>query len=89
QYLRSPTTNNVVKLLHIGKQCGFSGMLGSLDCIHLSGSPTIILEVVVDYDIWIWHAYFGMVGSNIDINDLEASHLFSNLAKGITPPRIM
>ena len=51
-----------------------------------SGSPTIIFEAIADYDLWIWHAYFGMPGSNNDINVLEASPLFSNLAKGIAPP---
>ncbi|XP_075478760.1 uncharacterized protein LOC142519605 [Primulina tabacum] len=51
-----------------------------------SGSPTIILEAVADYDIWIWHAYFGMPGTNNDINVLESSSLFSNLAQGIAPP---
>uniref|UniRef100_A0A803QC24 Uncharacterized protein n=1 Tax=Cannabis sativa TaxID=3483 RepID=A0A803QC24_CANSA len=51
-----------------------------------SGSPTIILEAVVDYDLWIWHAYFGLPGSNNDINVLEASHLFANLTEGIALP---
>ncbi|XP_059288995.1 uncharacterized protein LOC132042487 [Lycium ferocissimum] len=74
-YLRSPTANDVARLLHIGEQRGFPGMLGSLDCMHCrwkncatawagqyagrSGSPTIILEAGADYDLWIWHAYFG------------------------------
>ena len=44
------------------------------------------MEAVADYDIWIWHAHFGLPGSNNDINVLEASHLFANLASGITPP---
>ncbi|KAI3453459.1 hypothetical protein Pfo_010122 [Paulownia fortunei] len=74
RYLRSPTANNVPRLLHIGKQSHFLGMLGSLDCIH-----------------WRWknyptHAYFDMLGSNNNINVLEASHLVSNLAISITPP---
>ncbi|XP_057791168.1 uncharacterized protein LOC131008295 [Salvia miltiorrhiza] len=102
QYLRSPNASNVARLLYIGKQRGFPGMLGSLDCIHWkwkncptgwagsyagrSGSPTIILEIVADYDLWIWHAFFGMPGSNNDINVLQRSHLFSDLARGITPP---
>ena len=102
RYLRSPTSNDVARLLHIGKNRGFPGMLGSLDCMHWrwkncptawagqytgrSGSPTIILEAVADYDLWIWHAYFGMPGSNNDINVFEVSHLFFNLAKGIAPP---
>ncbi|XP_042449188.1 putative nuclease HARBI1 [Zingiber officinale] len=102
QYLRSPNANDVARLLHIGEQRGFPGMLGSLDCMHWrwkncptasagqysgrSGKPIIILEVVADYDLWIWHAYFGFPGSNNDINVLESSHLFSNLAQGIAPP---
>ncbi|KAH0739097.1 hypothetical protein KY290_037802 [Solanum tuberosum] len=102
RYLRSPTPNDVARLLHIGEQRGFPGMLGSLDCMHWkwkncptawtgqyasrSRSPTIILEVVADYDLWIWHAYFGLPGTNNDINVLESSHLFSNLASGIVPP---
>ena len=102
QYLRTPTANNIARLLYIGKQRGFLGMLGSLDCMHWkwkiyptawvgqyasrSGNPTIILEVVADYDLWIWHAYFGMPGTNNDINVLESSNHFSNLAKGIAPP---
>jgi hypothetical protein len=24
--------------------------------------PTIILEVVASNDLWIWHAFFGMLG---------------------------
>ena len=34
RYLRSPTPNDVARLLHIGEQRGFPGMLGSLDCMH-------------------------------------------------------
>ncbi|KAL5549771.1 hypothetical protein UlMin_005002 [Ulmus minor] len=97
QYLRSPNANDVARLLHVGEQRGFPGMLGSLDCMHWkwknyptawagqyagrSGSPTIILEVVAYYDLWIWHAFFGLPDSNNDINVLEASHLFANLAQ--------
>ncbi|XP_073312550.1 uncharacterized protein [Primulina huaijiensis] len=100
--LRSPTSIDIDRLLRIGEKRGFLGMLGSLDCMHWSlkncptawagqyagrsGSPTIILEAVADYDIWIWHAFFGMPESNNDINVLEASNLFSNLAQGIAPP---
>ncbi|KAL3618490.1 hypothetical protein CASFOL_037572 [Castilleja foliolosa] len=102
QYLRTPTGNDIARLLHIGKTRGFPGMLGSLDCMHWewkncptawagqyigrSGAPTIILEIVADYDLWIWHAYFGLPGTNNDINVLESSHLFHNLQQGIAPP---
>lgn len=101
-YLRPPNNNDVERLLYIGRKRGFPGMLGSLDCMHWkwkncptawagqyagrSGKPTIILEIIADYDLWIWHAYFGMPGSNNDINVLERSHLFSDLARGIAPP---
>ena len=69
RYLRSPNANDVARLLQIGEKRGFPGMLGSLDCMHWawkncsttwagqyierSGSPTIILEAVDDYDLWI------------------------------------
>ncbi|KAL9432461.1 hypothetical protein AB3S75_027487 [Citrus x aurantiifolia] len=69
QYLRSPNANEVAILLHVGKERGFLGMLGSLNCMHWkwnncptawvgqyagrSGTPTIILEAVGDYDLWI------------------------------------
>ncbi|KAK3225276.1 hypothetical protein Dsin_005138 [Dipteronia sinensis] len=51
-----------------------------------SGSLTIILEAITDYDLWIWHAYFGLPCTNNDINVLETSHLFSNLAQCIAHP---
>ena len=102
QYLRRPNSTDIARLLHIGEERGFPGMLGSLDCMHWkwkncptswagqyagrSGSPTIILEAVADYDLWIWHAYFGMPGTNNDINVLESFHLISDLAQGIAPP---
>ncbi|KAH9687360.1 nuclease [Citrus sinensis] len=102
QYLRSPYANDVARLLYVGKDRSFSGMLGSLDCMHWkwkncptawagqydgrSGTPAIILEVVADYDLRIWHAHFGLPDSKNDINVLEASHLFANLASGIAPP---
>lgn len=77
-------------------------MLGSLDCMHWSwescpnawhGSftghvhePTIILEAVASYDLWIWHANFGMPGGMNDINVLDQSPLFNDLVSGRAPP---
>ena len=29
---------------------------------------TVVLEAVADYDLWIWHSFFGMAGSHNDIN---------------------
>ena len=77
-------------------------MLGSIDCMHwkwkncpaawkgmYSGhirEPTIILEAVASYDLWIWHEFFGMPGSHNDINVLERSFIFTELAQGRAPP---
>ncbi|XP_023873079.2 uncharacterized protein LOC111985658 [Quercus suber] len=40
--------------------------------------------LVTSYDLWIWHAFFGFHGSNNDINVLEQSHVFNELAEGRT-----
>ncbi|XP_071728417.1 uncharacterized protein [Rutidosis leptorrhynchoides] len=40
---------------------------------------TIMLEAVASYDNWIWHAYFGVAGSNNDINVLNTSDLFNSM----------
>ena len=47
--------------------------------------PTIILEAVASYDLWIWHAFFGLPGSHNDINVLERSSVFADLAEGHAP----
>ncbi|XP_026378006.1 uncharacterized protein LOC113272377 [Papaver somniferum] len=79
----------------------FPGMLGSLDCMrwvwtgcpsYCAGQykghhtkPTVILEVAASYDCWIWHAFFGLSGSQNDINVLQKSPLFEDLKYGISP----
>jgi len=35
------------------------------------GVPTIMLEVVASADLWIWYAFFGVAGSNNDLNVLD------------------
>nr|XP_043638361.1 uncharacterized protein LOC122609378 [Erigeron canadensis] len=37
--------------------------------------PTIMLEITASQDLWIWHAFFGVPGSNNDINVLNTSDL--------------
>ncbi|XP_057533049.1 uncharacterized protein LOC130810948 [Amaranthus tricolor] len=70
-------------------------MIGSVDCMHWewkncsaawkgqyqcrAGVPTLILEVIADHDLWIWHAFFGMLGSYDDLNVLYRSPLFVDL----------
>ena len=34
QYLRRPNSTDIARLLHIGEERDFPGMLGSLDCMH-------------------------------------------------------
>ncbi|KAF8393073.1 hypothetical protein HHK36_021314 [Tetracentron sinense] len=96
EYLRSPNNDDIARLLAVGENRGFPGMLGSIDCMHwklkncptawrgmYSGNvrePTIILEAVASYDLWIWHAFFGLPGSHNDINVLERSSVFTDLA---------
>ncbi|XP_047966000.1 uncharacterized protein LOC125210495 [Salvia hispanica] len=47
--------------------------------------PTMILEAIVDYSLWIWHAHFGVAGSNNDINVLNSSSLFTEQCNGNGP----
>ncbi|XP_047948775.1 uncharacterized protein LOC125194560 [Salvia hispanica] len=47
--------------------------------------PTMILEAVADYRLRIWHAYFGVAGSNNDINVLDSSYLFNDECRGEGP----
>ncbi|GJV26894.1 ALP1-like protein [Tanacetum coccineum] len=42
----------------------------------------ILLEAVASQDLWIWHAFFGVAGSNNDINVLYKSPLFNDLKIG-------
>ncbi|KAM6542923.1 hypothetical protein CsatB_007370 [Cannabis sativa] len=101
EYLRSPNKNDIARLLAFGESRGFPGMLGSIDCMHWKWKncpsawkgmycghihePTIILEVVASYDLWIWHAFFGLPGSHNDINVLEHSSVFRELTEGRAP----
>jgi hypothetical protein len=76
-------------------------MLGSIDCMHWQWKNypfgwqgqfkghkegcSVILEAVASHDLWIWHSFFGMAGSNNDINMLHRSLVFSRLTEGTTP----
>ncbi|XP_050255135.1 uncharacterized protein LOC126701031 [Quercus robur] len=95
EYLRKPNNEDIARLLAHGER------RGSIDCMHWKWKncpsawkgqycghirePTIILEVVASYDLWIWHAFFGLPRSNNDINVLERSHVFNELAEGRAP----
>jgi len=47
--------------------------------------PTIMLEAVAFYDLWIWCAFFEAVGSNNNINVLDRSPLFTEQLQGKAP----
>ncbi|KAI5324329.1 hypothetical protein L3X38_033402 [Prunus dulcis] len=40
---------------------------------------------MASYDTWIWHAFFGVPGSNNDINILARSPLFNYVVHGVAP----
>jgi hypothetical protein len=77
-------------------------MLGSIDCMHWKWKNclfswqgmykghkkgcTVILEAVATHDLWIWHSFFGMPGSNNDINVSQCSPIFSKIVEGHAPP---
>jgi hypothetical protein len=45
----------------------------------------MILEAVTSKDLHIWHAFFGIAGSNNDLNVLNQSPLFFDALKGEAP----
>ena len=45
----------------------------------------MILEGVADYWLRIWHVYFGVAGSNNDVNILQSSPLFNEQCPGEGP----
>jgi hypothetical protein len=73
-------------------------MLGSLDVTHVhwancpnawkghfrvkEGIPTIALEAVTDFNLWIWHDSFGLPGGLNDINIWERSPLLESMLNG-------
>ncbi|RWR94254.1 putative nuclease HARBI1 [Cinnamomum micranthum f. kanehirae] len=57
-------------------------------CMYARGDhrePSLILEAVVSYDLWIWQAFLGLPGSHSNINVLDRSLIFTNLTEGRTP----
>jgi hypothetical protein len=46
----------------------------------------MILEAIAKYDLWIWHAFFGMPGTNNDVNVLQRSSVFDPMTSDRMPP---
>ncbi|XP_074361081.1 uncharacterized protein LOC141701296 [Apium graveolens] len=84
EYLRAPTPAYLRRLLARGEQRGFqncpSGWGGAYS--GRKGRPTIILEAVASYDTWVWHAFFGVPGTQNDINVLGQSPVFDKVIAG-------
>ena len=47
--------------------------------------PTIILQAIASYNMWIWHAFFRLSRSLNDINVLDRSHVFLEFVEGCDP----
>uniref|UniRef100_A0A0D3DIX8 DDE Tnp4 domain-containing protein n=1 Tax=Brassica oleracea var. oleracea TaxID=109376 RepID=A0A0D3DIX8_BRAOL len=50
-----------------------------------TGKPTIVLEAVASYDLWICHSFFGAPGTMNDLNILDRSPVFDDIINGIAP----
>ncbi|CAL8151912.1 unnamed protein product [Prunus armeniaca] len=100
-YLRRPTPRDLQQLLQKAESCGFPRMIGSIDCMHWQwkncpsawqgdygnrkGQKSIILEAVAGFDTWVWHAFFGVAGSQNDLNILGQSPVFNDILRGECP----
>ena len=102
EYLRSPSPDDLHRILQENAKRGFPGMVGSIDCYNwlwkncpkeYHGSykgvkgTSIVLEAACSYDLWFWHAFFGMPGALNDINVLQRSPLLQSILND-TAPRV-
>ncbi|CAL8113317.1 unnamed protein product [Prunus armeniaca] len=101
EYLRKPTPRDLQRLLQKGEARGFPGMIRSINCMHWQwkncptawqgeygnrkGQKSIILEAVASFDCWVWHAFFGVAGSQNDLNVLSQSPVFDEVLRGHSP----
>uniref|UniRef100_A0A0D3C2K7 DDE Tnp4 domain-containing protein n=1 Tax=Brassica oleracea var. oleracea TaxID=109376 RepID=A0A0D3C2K7_BRAOL len=74
EYLRRPTPDDLQRLLYIGEVHGFSGMIGSIDCMHWEwkNCPTA------------WKGQYSR-GTLNDINVLDRSRVFDDIINGQAP----
>ena len=86
----------IVKLHQVAHNV--DGLLGSLDCSHTywkncpkawqgnyqgkEKRPSIVLESMCDYNMWLWHAHYGFPGTFNDLNILQQSMLMERLLDG-------
>ncbi|KAH9616365.1 hypothetical protein KSS87_020696 [Heliosperma pusillum] len=101
QYLRSPNANDLQRLLQIGAQRGFPGMMGSIDCMYWQlkncqvGWRGCIKAVVVERLSFLKPLphktfgygihFFGIPGSCNDLTVLHRSPIFDDMMNGRAP----
>ena len=84
--------------LHKSVHRGVDGILGSLDCMHVywdkcpvawqgqfkkgKAKPSIVLEGLADYNLYLWHAGFGTAGTQNDVNVFNLSELCNMILNG-------
>ncbi|KAE8974234.1 hypothetical protein PR003_g19319 [Phytophthora rubi] len=101
EYRREPTPADIERYTAFNEKRGFPGMFGSLDCTHWvwkncpvgwqgmyqdkNGNRSIIMEAVATHNLWIWHSYAGLPGSNNDINVVNRSPLMVKWLRGSAP----
>ncbi|KAI5313949.1 hypothetical protein L3X38_043125 [Prunus dulcis] len=52
---------------------------------NIKEQKSIILEAVAGFDTWVWHAFFGVAGSQNDLNVLGQSPVFNYVLRGEAP----
>jgi Plant transposon protein len=77
---------------------GVEGMVGSLDGMRAywkncpvawqqsykgkESGPTIVLEAIADYNLWLWHTSYGYAGAMNGLNILNLSPLLESITNG-------
>ncbi|CAL8090114.1 unnamed protein product [Prunus armeniaca] len=82
-YLRRPTPRDLQRLLQKDESHGFPGMIG--DYGNRKEQKSIILEAVAGFDTWVWHGFFGVAGSQNDLNVLGQSSIFNDVLRSEGP----
>ncbi|XP_021800329.1 uncharacterized protein LOC110744650 [Prunus avium] len=101
EYLRRPSPKDLQGLLQKAETRGFPGMIGSIDWMHSQwkncptawqgdygnrkGQKSIILDAIASFDTWVWHTFFGVAGSQNDLNVLGQSPMFNDVLRGHSP----
>jgi len=102
--MRSPTDEDLRKILVRSERRGFPGMMRSIDCCKWlwkncptayhgqyegkEGVPAVTIEAIADDCLWFWHVFFGMPGCANAINVLDASPLSNKMSDGSYPPSV-